>query len=168
MLVVEVFFFFRIHACLDDVQSQSPNSSDLELPFGGYGVTSVCNDSAAVIQQCLYGKNTIYPMTSIGKFAQRTLRYTQRFRSKLHAQPNLEPEVQDLSAVIRALKQLPNDINSAPSNAESAARRMLKTLQPQLPFLLNVDSKQVMEGIISEEEAEKASHNPKIKEYQQS
>lgn len=132
-------------------------ATNLHLPFGGYGVTSVCNDSAAVIQQCLYGKNTIYPMTSIGKFAQRTMRYAQHFRQdmKTHANADLlKDEIGDLCAIIQALKQLPNDINSAPSNAKSAATRMLHTLQPRMPFLLNLDSKKVMEAILAEEESE--------------
>uniref|UniRef100_A0A7S3L2K5 Uncharacterized protein n=1 Tax=Amphora coffeiformis TaxID=265554 RepID=A0A7S3L2K5_9STRA len=136
-------------------------ATDLHLPFGGYGVTSVCNDSAAVVQHCLYGHNTIYPMTSIGKFAQRTMRYVQHFRQRLEDQQGLsskDEEIQDLSALVYAMKQLPNDINSAPSNAESAARRMLRTIQPRLPFMLNVDSKQVMEAIITEEYAGKANH----------
>ena len=133
-------------------------ATDLQLPFGGYGVTSVCNDSTAVVQQCLYGRSTIYPMTSIGKFAQRTMRYARNFRQRLMDQEGLllDDEVCDLSALVKAMKELPNDINSSPSNAESAARRMLHTIQPRLPFLLNVDSKQVMEAIIAEEEAEKA------------
>jgi hypothetical protein len=41
-------------------------SSELKLPFGGYGLTAVCNDSTALVQQCLYGVTTIYPMTSVG------------------------------------------------------------------------------------------------------
>jgi len=136
-------------------------ATDLHLPFGGYGVTSVCNDSAAVVQQCLYGHSTIYPMTSIGKFAQRTMRYAQKFRQNLIGQQNLsfkDDEIKDLSTLIDAIKQLPNDINSAPSNAESAAFRMLRTIQPRLPFMLNVDSKHVMEAIIAEEKAERNNH----------
>jgi hypothetical protein len=42
-------------------------ATELQLPFGGYGLTSVCNDSAAVIQQLLYNECTIFPQTSIGR-----------------------------------------------------------------------------------------------------
>lgn len=139
-------------------------ATSLHLPFGGYGVTSVCDDSAAVIQQCLYGKNSIYPMTSIGKFAQRTLRYAQSFRKNLTEQQanhhgvdnnNLKEEIADLCAIVHALKQLPNDINSTPSNSASAASRIFSTIQPRLPFLLNLDAKRVMESILHEEEKER-------------
>jgi hypothetical protein len=47
------------------------SATELNLPFGGYGVTAVCNDSAAILQLCLYGENTIYPMTAIGLFNMR-------------------------------------------------------------------------------------------------
>jgi hypothetical protein len=52
--------------------------TELELSFGGYGATALCNDSAAIIQKCLFGGDpAIYPMTKIGRFAQRTIRYAQ-------------------------------------------------------------------------------------------
>jgi len=132
-------------------------ATEMKLPFGGYGLSAVCNDSAAVLQQCLYDKNTIYPLTSIGRFMQRTLRYAQRLREKLLRQQNksLDPEIDDLCAIVDAMKQLPSDINAAPSNAASAAKRMLHTLQPKLPFQMHVDSKKVMESILEEEDMEK-------------
>lgn len=139
-------------------------ATDLHLPFGGYGVTSVCNDSAAVIQQCLYDRSTIYPLTSIGKFAQRTMRYAQRLQKRLDAVGTYDDEVRELTALVHAMKQLPNDINSAPSNAESAARRMLRTLQPRLPFLLNADSKLVMESVLAEASDERNVHRIKAQE----
>jgi hypothetical protein len=132
-------------------------ATDLKLPFGGYGLTSVCNDSAAVVQQCLYGKNTIYPMTSIGRYMQRTLRFAQGMREQMKSQPDLEVEVEDLCAIIQAMKKLPNDIISAPANALSAAERMLQTIQPKLPFVLNVDSQKVMQSILEEEKKEETS-----------
>ena len=132
-------------------------ATEMKLPFGGYGLSAVCNDSAAVLQQCLYDKNTIYPLTSIGRFMQRTLRYAQRLREKLllQQQKSLDPEIDDLCAIVDAMKQLPSDINAAPSNAASAAKRMLHTLQPKLPFRMHVDSKKVMESILEEEDMEK-------------
>jgi hypothetical protein len=85
---------------------------------------------------------------------QRTLRYAFRFRDKIIGVTGLEEEVEDLCKMAIAMKKLPNDINAAPSNATSAAHRMLRTLQVRLPFLLNKDSKMVMTSILEEESRE--------------
>lgn len=93
-------------------------------------------------------------MTSIGRFMQRTLRYAQRLREQLKSQQQLDDEVGELCSIIGAFNSLPSDINAAPSNAASAAERMLCVLQPKLPFRLNVDSKKVMESILEEDKQE--------------
>jgi hypothetical protein len=130
-------------------------STELKLPFGGYGLTAVCNDSAALVQQCLYGTCTIYPMTSVGRFLQRTMRYSQHMADQLRvSDDDMESEVRDLMSIADAMKKIPSDLNASPGNAKNAAKRMLATLQPNLPFLLAKDSKTVMESILLEEEDE--------------
>lgn len=131
-------------------------ATEMHLPFGGYGLTAACNDSAAIVQQCLYGKSLIYPITSIGRFMQRTIRYIKRLRTSFIQIGNntMSEEIHDLNVIARAHKEIPTDINAAPSNAESAAWRLLKTLPPKLPFLLMEDSKRVMENILDEEAAD--------------
>ncbi|CAJ1939011.1 unnamed protein product [Cylindrotheca closterium] len=130
-------------------------ATELELPFGGYGVTAVCNDSAAIIQQCLYGESYIFPLTSIGRYMQRTLRYNQSMDRKLQSVPSMQEELDDLDALEKGMMELPSDINSTPANAADAARRVLKTLQPQLPLTLLKDSKTIMENILQEHEDQK-------------
>ena len=125
-------------------------STELKLPFGGYGLTAVCNDSAALVQQCLYNATTIYPMTSVGRFLLRTQRYGDRLADQLNSHEDLDLEVQDLYLITTAMKKIPSDLNASPGNAQDAARRMLATLQPNLPFLLAKDSKNVMESILCE------------------
>jgi len=128
-------------------------ATELRLPFGGYGVTAVCNDSAAILQQCLYGETTIYPLTSIGRFAQRTMRYAQTMRDNLaNSENEFQKEIADLDAIVQAMRSLPSDINASPTNSKSAAKRMLHTLQPKLPFVLMHDAEEVMESILDEEE----------------
>lgn len=130
-------------------------ATEMELPFGGYGLTAVCNDSAALVQQCLYGVNTIYPMTSIGRFLLKTMRYAESFQEKLlKSVPDsavLHIEKEDLSAIVRAMKQIPSDLNASPSLAQSAASRLLATLQPSMSLKLMKDSKNVMESILNED-----------------
>lgn len=126
-------------------------ATQLDLPFGGYGLTAVCNDSAAVVQQVLYNENTIYPLTSIGRFAQATIRYAQGLRDDLKSIDGMEKEVDELCHIIKAMRKLPSDINASPANAQSAARRMRHTLPSKLPFLLMCDAKNVVDSILAEE-----------------
>ncbi|CAJ1957013.1 unnamed protein product [Cylindrotheca closterium] len=134
-------------------------ATELALPFGGYGVTAVCNDSAAIIQQCIYGESYIFPLTSIGRYMQRTLRYSQSMDRKLQSVPDMEAELEDLDALMEGMMALPSDINSTPANAADAARRLLKTLQPQLPLTLLKDSKNVMEDVLQEHKEHKSQAN---------
>jgi hypothetical protein len=129
-------------------------ATDMDLPFGGYGLTAVCNDSAAVIQQCLYGTSTIYPMTSIGRFMQLTMQYAKRFRNKVKDMPNMEMEVVALCDLVKAMRDIPSDINASPANAVSAAKRMIHCLPCEMPFMMMEDTKKVMLAILREEEAE--------------
>jgi hypothetical protein len=128
----------------------------MELPFGGYGTQVVCNDSAALVQQCLYGVNTIYPMVSIGKYMMRTMRFAQRFQDDMSATlgDEMSLEIRDLSAIIEAMKKIPSDLNASPANAHSAATRLLATLQPKMPLRLMKDAKKVMLSILNEEAME--------------
>jgi hypothetical protein len=69
-------------------------------------------------------------------------------------------EVSDLNAIVCAMREVPSDINAAPSNAASAARRMLRTLQPKLPFVLMKDCKSVAEALLLEEREDFAALEP--------
>ena len=142
-------------------------ATEMNLPFGGYGLTAVCNDSAAVVQKCLYKDSiedtTIYPMTSIGRFVQRTRRYAQHLRDGLqqqnvnNANNGFEIECNDLCAISDTLKHLPSDLNAAPGNVESVATRMLSTMPKNVPFALMNDAKQVMTSLRKEEQNEAAT-----------
>jgi len=127
-------------------------ATELELPFGGYGVTAVCNDSAAMLQQCLYGESYIFPLTSLGRYMQRTLRYNQVLSRELKAvsRGTMKDELEDLEALQQAMLALPSDINATPANAPDAARRLLHTMQPERPLALMDNSKTIMENILQE------------------
>jgi hypothetical protein len=135
-------------------------ATEMDLPFGGYGLTAVCNDSMAVVQKCLYDveEPTIFPLTSIGRFQQRTRRYAQTLRDSLQ-QNTMSPEdfqieCNELCTISNSLKHLPSDLNAAPGNSESAAKRMLNTMPRNLPLNLMKDTKKVMTSILEEERNE--------------
>jgi len=114
----------------------------LQLPHGGYGLTGVCNDSAAMLQYALSGKNDVYPLTLNGRFAMQNLRCAMALRDKLNGDSTLKKEVDAVNCLIKALLELPSDTNSLPSEAYDQIRRQLHVQQPKLPFMLmrkNVD-----------------------------
>lgn len=96
-------------------------------------------------------------MTSIGRFTQLTMRYAQRFRTKLKGLPNMKTEVDSVFDLMKAMREIPSDINASPANASSAAKRMLHCLPREMPFMMMEDTKKVMETILLEEEAENAA-----------
>jgi len=128
-------------------------ATELKLPYGGYGLTAVCNDSAAVIQHCLFGKCTIFPMTSIGPYLQRTYRYTQRLGNDLNKLGANQDVLDDMEALIDALRNLPSDINPTPASAADAASRIVHTLPDNMAFELMNDSRDAMRSIMTEETA---------------
>lgn len=126
-------------------------ATDLNLPFGGYGATAVCNDSAAILQQTLTGTCTIFPLTSIGKYMLRTMRFAQNLRDDF-VKTLMHEESSEMGNLIIAMKSLPNDVNPSPSNQQGAAKRLLHTLPEDKPFVLMNESVSVMESILKEED----------------
>lgn len=125
----------------------------LQLPHGGYGLTGVCNDSAAMIQYALSGKVDVYPLTLNGRFAMENLRCAVALRDKLRGDPSMKKEVDGLNRLIKSLLELPSDTNSLPSEASSQIRRQLHVQQPKLPFLLQRQNVDILGSIQKEIES---------------
>jgi hypothetical protein len=122
-------------------------ASELELPFGGYGLTGVCNDSAAMIEYALTGQTHIYPIT-LGRFAMHNLRFAHMFRERLqHQGHNMKKEVDDLNALITAIKKLPSDLSTVPGNAEHQIERYLHLHSTDTPFSIIRESKKVVQDV---------------------
>ena len=93
-----------------------------DLPFGGYGLTGVCNDSAAQIECAISkdGKTThIFPLSFHGKFAMHTLRVANEMRQTLSSQDQQmllgsADEIKSIDRLIHAIMSLPSDTNTAP------------------------------------------------------
>jgi hypothetical protein len=125
-------------------------ATERDLPFGGYGLTAVCNDSAAVIEQCLHGTCSIYPMTSIGSYMMRTVRYAAGVREAFRNMDGMEVEVDALGRIIQAMGKIPSDLNALPSYAVDSARRILHGLPENPSFQLMTESRVVMECLLKE------------------
>jgi hypothetical protein len=126
-----------------------------ELPFGGYGLTGVCNDTAAQIESAISknGMTThIYPLTFHGKFAMYSLRVAYELRCTFVAsRTNNHCDLESLDRLIRAILTLPSDTNSAPiTDTISQCYRYLHSHSSNPPFQLLVQSRQIIESIRNE------------------
>ena len=124
--------------------------TDLELPFGGYGLTGVCNDTSALLYWALRKETSVYPLTSTGRFLMHQARRIRTLRNNLEALPNFKTEIDDLNCLVNATVNIPSDLHASPSQCADSSRRLLHCLPPDLPFQLMVDSKRIMEKILLE------------------
>jgi hypothetical protein len=129
--------------------------TELELPFGGYGLTGVCNDSAAIVEYAMRGNTSVYPLTSIGRYLTHSVRRAQKLKERLQRQPNMEKEIKAMDRIIGTFMNMPTDVHASPSHAIFSAERLIGSLPPGLPFQSMVESKEVMERIKLEHQAYK-------------
>lgn len=121
------------------------------LPFGGYGLTGVCNDSAARIEHAMTGETHVYPLTFNGRFAMFNIRVCQALKRKLEESgKSMAPEVKALQRLVSTIGQLPSDVNSLPSEAVDQCRRQLYTLPKSLPFALMKRTENIISSIQDE------------------
>lgn len=127
-------------------------ATELELPYGGYGLVGMCNDSAAIIEQAMEGTTNMYPLTANGVFSMIQVRHMRDLRSSLenHSSRGFAAEVTDLNSLMFAMTQLGSDTTPTPATAGDSNRRIVHCLPPGLPFQLNVDTKAVMEKLKAE------------------
>jgi hypothetical protein len=124
--------------------------TELELPFGGYGLVGVCNDSAAIMEYILHGKTHIYPLTAVGKYSVQVMRKAKQLQSILKSIAGYSEEVQSIDDILWAMKTLPSDIHACPSCMVGAGTRMLHCLPAELPFKLMQSCKRVSEQLVAE------------------
>jgi hypothetical protein len=125
-------------------------STKFRLPFGGYGLTGVCNDSAGLIEYAMSRKTHIYPLSFSGRWSMHNLRLARELMDKLRQDPSMNKEVDALQRLIDGIAMLSSDISSLPSEAEDQYRRLVHCLHPEMPFKLQHQTKEVMESVLRE------------------
>ena len=110
-------------------------SAGLGLVAAGYGVTGVCNDSVAVIQQAITGTTTAYPLlmrddTLLGEFQKRlgdkNYRDDPEYRTLKQAIDELPSDVQaNATSKQRAIASLPWAAGAEPFKSTAHARATL-------------------------------------------
>jgi hypothetical protein len=112
-------------------------SKQLGLYADGYGVTGVCNDSVAVIEQALLGKTSAYPLLMQDEMVLPQLE--QRIR-------NSEPEAAGrYRRLAQAIRELPSD--AVPN--ETSQQRALASIPwapGKEPFASTVEARRILEG----------------------
>jgi hypothetical protein len=126
-------------------------ATEMNLPFGGYGVLGVCNDSAGLVDTAIRGETNLYPLISTDRFLWHTLRRLVRLQASLQqAQAesstthNLQLLLEDIQNLIRAASTMESDIHSSPSRLTSAKRRY-DACYPISIFRLTAKSKQMLQ-----------------------
>lgn len=111
-------------------------AKSLNLYMGGYGITGVCNDSVAVIQQAMTGSTTMYPLLMRDSVLTQELdkrlsdgvrRDDPAYRSLLESIKALPSDTEMTPTTQkRALSALPWEPGKEPLKSSEAARRILE------------------------------------------
>lgn len=129
--------------------------TEMNLPFGGYGVLGVCNDTAAIVDFAVRGETNMYPLISTGRF----LMHTAKFLGGIHdgllqnnkgadgkASKKMKASISDSLRLANAACNMRTDIHCSPKQMIGAARRYSANY-PVSYFQINEDSKEVMQEI---------------------
>mmetsp|Transcript_39929 Transcript_39929/g.96341 ORF Transcript_39929/g.96341 Transcript_39929/m.96341 type:complete len:140 (+) Transcript_39929:456-875(+) len=125
----------------------------MNLPFGGYGILGVCNDSAALVDMAVRGATNLYPLISTERFLWHTLRRLARMQTNLKAQTKTaasrtitpsEKLLEDVASLIHATSEMDSDIHSKPSRLFDALRRYY-ACYPKSIFQLTSKTKAMLE-----------------------
>jgi hypothetical protein len=118
--------------------------TEMELPFGGYGLLGVCNDSAALLDCAIRGETNMYPLVSTGRFLLHIARRALRLREALLDIPGLEQEVHDTKRLITAACNMDSDLHTSPSHLVGAAKRYLATNPKVAHFQISQESAEIL------------------------
>ncbi|CAJ1951274.1 unnamed protein product [Cylindrotheca closterium] len=130
-------------------------ATEMDLPFGGYGILGVCNDSAALVDMAVRGATNLYPLISTERYMWHTLRRLVRMQTNLQEQLQgkmcasspMKPSEQlleDVAILIHATSTMDSDIHSKPSRLFDALRRY-DACYPRSIFQLTAKTKVMLQ-----------------------
>ena len=132
--------------------------TEMELPFGGYGVLGVCNDTAAIIDFAVRGETNMYPLLSTGRFLMHTAKHLMKFHNTITSTINTTDDDEDSDSddmkkaandtlrLASAACNMQSDIHCSPNEMIGAARRY-RSNYPTSYFQITKESKDVMEEL---------------------
>jgi len=99
-------------------------ATQFNLPFGGYGILGMCNDSATLIDFALRGQTNAYPLLSTGRYLNHIVSYLIKLMEELKAGcAELQPAVSDILCLIKSTSQLPSDLHISPATLIGTSSR---------------------------------------------
>eukprot|EP00573_Skeletonema_grethae_P002315 CAMPEP_0201687426 /NCGR_PEP_ID=MMETSP0578-20130828/1498_1 /ASSEMBLY_ACC=CAM_ASM_000663 /TAXON_ID=267565 /ORGANISM="Skeletonema grethea, Strain CCMP 1804" /LENGTH=642 /DNA_ID=CAMNT_0048171583 /DNA_START=29 /DNA_END=1957 /DNA_ORIENTATION=+ len=105
-------------------------ATDLKLPFGGYGVLGMCNDSATLIDFALRGETLSYPLLSTGRYLIHIVSYLSKLkdefmslRGRVLQDEKLDLLVFDTASLIKSTSRMPSDLHISPSTLIDTSAR---------------------------------------------
>jgi hypothetical protein len=100
-------------------------ATDLKLPFGGYGVLGMCNDSATLIDLAIRGETMSYPLLSTGRYLIHIVSYLVKLKDEFMAlrgtgaalnNEKLNLVVSDTASLIQSTSTMPSDLHISPAS----------------------------------------------------
>ena len=102
-------------------------ATEFNLPFGGYGILGMCNDSSTLIDFALRGETNSYPLLSTGRYLNHIVSYLIKFKDEICKKSttshDLQPVIHDVTQLIKSTSQLPSDLHISPSTLISTSAR---------------------------------------------
>ena len=124
--------------------------AQLGLPHGGYGLTGVCNDTAAWLEQSIFGSTHVYPITFSGRFAIHMIRRARELEARFRHIPGFSKEVEAIRQLIIALTKLPSDMTNLPSGVVDQCQRQLHCMHPERPFQMMYRTESILKDVMKE------------------
>ena len=104
-------------------------ATEFNLPFGGYGILGMCNDSATIVDYAIRNKHTnAYPLLSTGRYLNHIVNYFIKLKDELTKSCEgpcklLQPVIEDILCLIKSTSCLPSDLHISPESQIDMSRR---------------------------------------------
>ena len=124
-------------------------ATELNLPYGGYGILGMCNDSSTLIDFAIRGKTNAYPLLSTGKYLGHIVEYFIRLKEelRLNSCSELKPVDGDILSLIKSAGNLPSDLHITPTSLRSLAERYDKSYGVEV-FQGTVEAKEIFRDMV--------------------
>lgn len=123
-------------------------ATELNLPFGGYGVLGMCNDSSTIIDFALRGKTNAYPLLSTGRYLGYIVASLIKLKEELDSSScsELRPVAQDILCLIKSAGNMPSDLHITPASLINLADRYDNSYGVEV-FQATVEAKDILNAM---------------------
>ena len=125
-------------------------ATELKLPFGGYGVLGMCNDSSTLIDLAIRGKTMSYPLLSTGRYLIHIVSYLSKLNDELKSlrgttldDTKLDLVLSDTKCLIKSTGNMPSDLHISPTTLIDTSERYEASYKLSV-FQSIVDAKSIL------------------------